>query len=295
MNMKLAAILAGLVIAGTASAQEIKDASAPVAPFNGVSPNLTGGPDTFGYTFLDSNEATCPFQYVDITATGVQVATGDDAGSGGVALAGPPINFYGTVYSNLNPTTNGYISTDPADTGPDLSNDCPLPATPSTGSGGRMYPMHDDLVTGSLLFEYFASCPRDNGYGSPEGCYVFQWNDVIHFGGAEAPWSFQTIVYDTSFGIVYQHLAGNPELGSGSTTGIQNDGATDGLTYACNAASSVVGNSAQCFIHPDFPQGSGAAPQIDLPASSPLTMLLLALGAGLAGVWAFTRRRKHSV
>jgi hypothetical protein len=294
MNMKLAAILAGLVIAGTASAQEIKDANAPVAPFNGVTPSLTGGPDLFGYTFADSSEASCPFQFVDITATGVEVATGDDAASAPIALAGPPINFYGTVYSSLVAATNGYISTDPTDTGPDLSNDCPLPAAPSTGGGARIYPLHDDLVTGSLLFQYFPTCPRDNGFGSPEGCYVFQWNDVNHFGDTTL-FSFQTIVYDTSFGIVFQDATGNPETGSGSTTGLQNDGATDGLTYACNVGGSIADNSAQCFFHPDFPQGSGAAPKIDLPASSPLTMLLLALGAGLAGVWTVMRRRKHSV
>ncbi len=294
MKQQLSALVLGIIIAGGASAQEAKNANAPQAPFSGVAPNATGGPDTFGYTFLDSAEATCPFQFVDITATGVEVASGDDDSSGPIALAGPAINFYGTVYSSLVATTNGAISTDLTDGGGDLSNDCPLPVTPSTSGGARIYPLHDDLETGSLLYQYFPACPRDNGYGTPEGCYVFQWNNANHFGDTTL-FSFQTIIYATSFGIVFQQLPGNPELGSGSTTGIQNDGATDGLTYTCDSAGSIAANTAQCFIHPAFPQGSGAPPavQIDLPVSSRLSMLLLALGAGLAGMWAFTRRRKN--
>lgn len=36
----------------------------------------------------------------------------------------------------------------------------------------------------------------------------------------------------------------------GSTTGIQNESATDGLTYACNVAASVPAATAVCFYHP---------------------------------------------
>lgn len=68
---------------------------------------------------------------------------------GPVAIA--PFDFYGKVYSEAIPTTNSYITmtTDPGcrsgEMGPDVSNDCPLPAPPSTpsvcrnGLAGRTY------------------------------------------------------------------------------------------------------------------------------------------------------------
>lgn len=280
---KLNIVLAlGLLATGIANAVEIKDPQAPQAPFNGRSPTSTGGPDAFGYTFLDSAESGCSFQFVDISGTGTAVISGDDSGAT-VALPGPAFNLYGTTYSQLNAATNGYLSTDATDTGPDLSNDCPLPVTPSTGGGARIYPLHDDLIS-DIVFQHFTTCPRDSGYGQPEGCYVFQWN-ATHFGGSEAPWRFQAILYTTSFGIAFQHDSGNPENGSGSTTGLQNDGATDGLTHSCNTPASIPASSAQCFVHPSFPLGSGFVPRTAVPATSPLMLTLLALiAAGFAAV-----------
>jgi uncharacterized repeat protein (TIGR01451 family) len=254
---------AGLLalVSGAAVAQvEVKDPS-PAVPSSVEAVNTIFGPDAFGYRGFDQAEMQCPLQFVDISATGTLVVSGDDVGAS-VNLPGPAFNFYGTTFSTLAAATNGYLSTDPTDTGPDLSNDCPLPATPSTGGGARIYPLHDDLV-GDVLFQYFPACPRPSGWGAAEGCYVFQWNNMTHFGGG-GPFSFQAILYDTSFGIVFQHGAGNPELGSGSTTGLQNAGATVGLNYACNTAASVPANGAQCIYHPSFPFGSGVAPAIEL-------------------------------
>lgn len=211
--------------------------------------NATGGPDGFGYTWADQADG-CVASVTDISGTGTPVVTGDDTSSGSIALGGGAIDFYGTSYSSLNMAANGYISTDGTDTGPDLSNDCPLPAAPSTGGGARMYPLHDDLnlVGTNGYFQWFAACPVVGDHPAL-GCNVFMWNDVQHFGGA-APWDMAAYVYD-SYDITFAIGPGNPETGSGSTTGIQNDGATIGLTYACNTAASVPDNTAVCFFHPN--------------------------------------------
>ncbi len=249
-NAFLAALV--LVLATSfASAQESKDNDVPAGP--GTGPDIVFGPDAFGYIGYDDAEPQCSYDFIDISATGTQIAQGDDTSSGPVAIGGAGFEFYGTLYDTLVAATNGYISTDPTDTGPDLSNDCPLPASPSTGGGARIYPLHDDIdasAPGEVLFQYFADCPRP-GVLSGEGCYVFQWNDVTHFA-SPTTFTFQAVLYESSRSIVYQHGPGNPEAGSGSTTGIQNLAATDGLTYACNAAGSVTADSAQCIFHPDF-------------------------------------------
>ena len=144
-------------------------------------PDATGGPDGFGYIFFDQADG-CTFQFVDISASGTPVVSGDDTASAPIALS-QPFSFYGSNFNSLVMASNGYVTTDLADTGPDLSNVCPLPAVPSTPvgtNGRRMYPFHDDLVlTGGAsqgFAQFFAACPRVQD--APQACTVFQWNDV---------------------------------------------------------------------------------------------------------------------
>ena len=62
--------------------------------------DLRGGPDAFGYTFVDSDEPDGPaYDWIDITLTGTQVAAmGDDAYQGPFDL-GFDFPFYGNIYS----------------------------------------------------------------------------------------------------------------------------------------------------------------------------------------------------
>jgi hypothetical protein len=264
-------------------AAEVKDPDPPVN-VPAAAPESTGGPDAFGYTYSDQAEADVAFDWIDITATGAPVVSGDDAGA--PVTLGAPFTFYGVTYTEMAMATNGYLSTDPTDTGPDLSNDCPLPATPSTGGGARIYPLQDDLITAQGYYEFFGQCPRQNGRcGAAEPCSIFFWDGVTHYGGTAA-WQMEVVLYHSSGDIVAQVGPGNPETGSGSTTGIQNDGATIGLTYACDAASSVGDNTAVRFENGPVP--SFCAPPV--PTLSPWGIAaFLAILAGIALV--ILRRR----
>jgi len=287
--MKFKLLLLSALAATSAMAFEPKENENAAIP-----PGFFGGggvgPDAFGYTGTDSNSGTCSTQFIDITATGTNVITGDDSGAPQTLAA--PFNFYGTMYTDVALTTNGYIATDPADTGPDLSNDCPLPASPSTGGGARIYAVHDDLLTnagGGVFYEYFPLCPRpSDNFVDTLGCHVVQWADMNHFGGADS-FTFEAILYDLSWEIVFVHGAGNSEAGSGSTTGIQNDGATDGLTYACDTAASIPASTAQCFVHPN-PDPAAFPPVLPVPTNNKLMLALLAGALGLAAL--FLMRRK---
>lgn len=287
--MKKLFVLALAGAASVAMAQEIK-APNDIPSVRGDVPPATGGPDTFGYVYADSTTAQCAFDFVDITASGTSVVSGDDTAAP-VALPGPSLDFYGETVTDIAMSTNGYLSTDPTDTGSDLSNDCPLPVAPSTGGGARYYPLQDDLITADGLFEYFPTCPRPSGAVANEGCYVFQWNGTEHFGGGGETFAFQALLYDTSFAIVYQYGAGNPEEGAGSTTGIQNLAADDGLTYACDVPTPITaGDGGACFYHPDF-QFVGDQPEATaVPALNTwgllalvLTMMVLATGFLVSG------------
>ncbi|NKI34966.1 hypothetical protein HFP89_07290 [Wenzhouxiangella sp. XN79A] len=277
----------GLIVAAVAAAATVawaQEAKEPPPSGNSVGPDRGVISDNFGYTFTDSASGDCAFDFIDIASTGASVvAPGVDDGASAPVPIPTDFDFYGTQVTDLVMASNGYLSTDPTDTGPDLSNDCPLPAAPSSGGGARIYPLNDDLVaTGGGFYEYFASCPRasDQFPLNGLGCHVFQWEGATHFGGG-GPFTFQVVLYDESYEIVFQHLGGNSEEGSGSTTGIQNAAADDGLTYACDTAATIVADSAQCFIHP-APSAVGigeqAIPTMSRTGLIAMVLVLMALG-----------------
>jgi hypothetical protein len=250
----IAASLFTLLISGTLLAQTLLEPKVEPVGSGGAGVLATGGPDAFGYTFADQADG-CAYQFIDISATGTFIVDGDDSAVP-VTLV-EPFNIYGTLYNALSISANGYISTSLSDTGSDLSNDCPLPSLLSTGSGSRLYPLHDDIDMeegiGRVLTQYFDPCPRPSEVGTGiEACTVFQWDDAAHFPGSiTAPtFDFQAILYHASFSIVYQIGPGNPELGSGSTTGLQSEDLTSGLTYVCNTANSIPDNTAVCIFNP---------------------------------------------
>lgn len=228
--------------------------------------NFAGAVDAFGYTITDSNNGSCAVQFVDISQTGAVVVMGDDEstissppnGINATIPLSPAFMFYGRIYTQVVMASNGYLSTDPADSGPDTSNDCPLPAVPNTPpstTGGRFYPLHNDLVLdngGAGLYQTFPACPRPDGNGQSSFCSVFQWQDAYIFGSV-VTFTMQAILYHETGEIVYQYDGRNIDAGLSSTTGIQSS-ATDfvlsGAAYACNAANSIVPNSAVCMTPP---------------------------------------------
>jgi hypothetical protein len=186
--------------------------------------------------------------WTDITGTGTIVASGDDTSSGAVAL-GAPFPVYGTTRTSLNASSNGYITTDLFDGGPDLSNDCPLPAVPSTPfgtTGDRFYPLHDDLIS-TVRYQYFAVSPYPNPDGAM-GASIFQWN-ATHFGGC-GPETFQAVLYDNG-DVAYMYNT-TCEGGAGATVGVQSGDLADGTTVACNTPGSVT-NGSVAFLRAPAP------------------------------------------
>jgi cysteine-rich repeat protein len=237
---------------------EVKDPNPPEDTGPGVSIDAVGGPDGFGYSSIDSNEPGGPvYDFIDISGSGTDAGIScDDCGSVPVNISFP-FNFYGTVNTQVVMSSNGYMAFgDPAETGQDLSNDCPVPAIPSSPlgtPGARLYVLHDDLVVlGAGYYQTFANCP--NTSGGSGACTIYQWENAEHYPASDA-FDFQAILYDNG-NILTQYAPGNPEMGSGSTTGLQNYGPTPtiGLTYACNSASTITDNLAVCYIHPDSPK-----------------------------------------
>lgn len=246
---------------------------------SGVVRAATGGPDTYGYTWVDSNEAGGPvFQWIDPT-TGQTVITGNDDvssidltnGIGSPVELGFPVTLYGQTFRELVPTTNGYLSSDPQEAGSDASNDCPLPATPDKGGGVRIYAFHDDLTLtggGDVYYEYFESSPHPH---EPGGVSIFTWNNVIEKGSG-LPMSFQVLLFHSG-DILIQFQAGNPGASAdGYTIGMQDHVNGHGLSRTCGNGGLAIPSSYAVAFQPPVITVTTTADENDSPAGADVSL-----------------------
>ena len=81
------------------------DATPLVETSTSVSPQDTGGPDDFGYTWADS----VAFNWINATTGTNTGLTGDDEYTDAIDI-GFSFKFYGNTYSQLYATTNGLVT-----------------------------------------------------------------------------------------------------------------------------------------------------------------------------------------
>lgn len=223
-----------------------------------LSPEATGGPDGFGYTFIDSNEGGGPaYSWVELDASGTQVQLGDDEVSASVPI-GFSFAFYSGSFTTVAFSSNGFLVFG-GDTNSDLSNDCPIPN--AGGANNLIGVMWDDLDPGDnsdpLWYQSFGagSCP----YGSYAGaCFVaeYQGYSLYNSGGAvdNSAGTFEVILFDdATFLLQYQDVG--TQSGSSATVGIENGDGSIGLAYSCDSAS-LASNLAILF---ELPEGADLA------------------------------------
>ena len=233
--------LAAVAVAATTPADRGFD---PERPKGSPDPDIavvrgTAGPDDFGYTSIDSDEAGGPtYSWVEISGSGASAALSDDDETGAVGL-GFTFPFYGTDYTQVSIGSNGYLVFAGGD-GTDYSNDCPF----STFSPTPMVaPYWDDLDPGDdgalVYYEGFGSCPVIPAGSSATQCFVVQYEEFDFFPGDGAAGgsagTFQAILYDSGE-ILYQYEGGPGLDGSSATIGVNLDGVGNSLTHNCGAA-----------------------------------------------------------
>jgi subtilisin family serine protease len=75
----------------------------------GIAPQSSGGPDTFGYNWSDSDEDQVTYDWTDISSIGTSLSFGDDTVSTALDL-GFSFNFYGTDYTQVYVSSNGFLT-----------------------------------------------------------------------------------------------------------------------------------------------------------------------------------------
>lgn len=182
--------------------------------------NTSGGPDSFGYTFVDSNSGGPEFDFIDISATGTQANVGAD-GNETVPLTFD-FSFYGETQNEVTISANGYVTFSPI-VGIDFIN----AQIPGTGSPNNFIAgMWDDIEpqNGTGVF-YEGNAER----------FIIQYEATPRFLANDAPVTFQIILFpDGSFKMQYADLT--TALLTSSTVGIEGPGGTSGLQVIFNNA-----------------------------------------------------------
>ncbi|MCB0262899.1 MAG: hypothetical protein KDH98_07085, partial [Calditrichaeota bacterium] len=190
-----------------------------IQPVKGVSENI-GGPDNFGYIFIDSNEPGGPvFSWTDISGTGTQLTVGDE----GFALINVffDFTFYGQIRNQIQVSANGFLTF-----GSPVQQNI-NPVIPNSAQPNDIIaPFWDDLIPGLdggtvHVLEDFTNRQL-----------IIQYTNVRRAADPNTRLSFQVIIRENQE-ILFQYLTMTGVTNS-ATIGIENATGTDGLQIINN-------------------------------------------------------------
>lgn len=253
-----------------------------------AAPDDSGGPDAYGYIYIDSDETGGPvYDWVDILGTGTSVALGDDDSSD-VLPIGFTFNFYGSDFTQFYIQSNGFLAFEELSS-PYFSNNCPLSDASPANIVAVMWDDLDPEDSGALAYyQSFTagSCPYDS---YPGACLVAQYEDFEHFpgGSGDIAGTFEAILFDDN-SIVTQYEDVGSESGAGSTTGIGNSDGSVNLTYgACNSEGHLAAGLAIEFSDnpPDISVDPVSLSTSQDPDTTETITMTISNGGGLALDW----------
>ncbi|MBK7368954.1 MAG: hypothetical protein IPJ04_13920 [Candidatus Eisenbacteria bacterium] len=167
----------------------------------GPQAEAAGGPDAFGYRWLDSTAPGGPaYAWVDIeTPANAIDLVGDDALSAEVPI-GFSFPYYGRRYTGVRVSTNGFLS---FATAPVPFVNSGLPST--RGVSTMIAPCWDDLNFGSSTRRAYAAVV--------DGRFVVTWLDVPRYADPGSVQTFQAI-FSPSGEICFQYRSPAPACGT---------------------------------------------------------------------------------
>ncbi len=220
---------AGMTVARAVKGSDVSGSGAPVR-FG------EGGPDAFGYIWIDSNEPDGPDAnaYDDISGSGNAVSwTSTDgntqfpAEDEGYADVDLPFSFpfYGQTYDGVRLFTNGFLTFDQsyADAAFNSYSNTTIPAPAEPNAA--LYPFWDDIT-----FEDAAA----GAYVLAEADRVVLQFEAGRFGAATPSYFFQVVLFPSG-AIEYRYGSMSGILDS-ATIGIENEDGSVGLEVASNTA-----------------------------------------------------------
>ncbi|MFN3821027.1 MAG: carboxypeptidase regulatory-like domain-containing protein [bacterium] len=178
-----------------------------------------GGPDRFGYRWVDSDEqgGGVRYEWIDIrNLQGVQQLQGGDDINVGPYELGFQFPWYGQMYDRVRLCSNGWITFNPNEN----VNTIYLPQCPNAGNPNNiLVPLNYDLNPGAGGAWYFWTNRRDRA--------IISWVDVPRFANNNIRATFQVII--NANGIVYYQYQSLQNLNHGEVNiGWENPDGQDG-------------------------------------------------------------------
>jgi hypothetical protein len=196
-----------------------------------------GGPDAFGYSYIDSDQPGGPaFEWIDIRTTG-NLAIGANSEWNIVSLPFP-FTFYGSTKTSVTISSYGYLSFG------------------STGKSSDNHPIPEFYWPNNLICPFWDNFYPNNYlqqagsvyYMATSSQFIVQYTNVIHLC-CEDPSTFQVIL-NADGTILFQYLDMQGDLTS-ATVGIENEAGNVGLEIAYNEP--YVHNNLTILISPVEP------------------------------------------
>ncbi len=184
----------------------------------------TGGPDTFGYTWADSDEPGVSFDY-EFAPDSIYLLDDDYF----TATIGFDFEFYGQVFSSVTVTSNGMIHFD-GNTVIDHQNQ-PLPFE----SYRMIAPLWDDLNPGADGIIYYGTEGQ-----APDRVFIVEWWAVPHYyNQGDAYFEIKLFEADDSIEFHYDDVNFNDPVyswGASATVGIGDGGQGSALQVGYDQA-----------------------------------------------------------
>ncbi len=221
----------------------------------------SGGPDNFGYKWIDSDEAGGPtFDWIDISGTGTVVTGLSDDNFVGPFDIGFQFSFYGTEYSRFYICSNGMIGFGPTINYDKYSNgDIPATDTPNN----ILAWCWDDLH------------PRNGTvyYSSDGDRLIIQFKEYGRYSPSTATINAEVIIYKNGT-ILYQYKDFSSDFTLTSCTiGIENIDGNDGLRVVYNN-SYLHSNLAVRFMYQDWLTVSPQSGSVQVNTTQDVTVKL---------------------
>ena len=190
-------------------------------PRRGESPlSGAGGPDGWGYRWIDSDESGGPvYEWAEISVAGTAHSLGDDELTEAIAI-GFPFSYYGNSYTTVKACSNGFLTF--TDTDDEYLNES-IPN--STSPNDILSPYWDDMnpEMGGNVYSHMDVA---------NGRFIVQWDAVPHYFDGD-PQTFQVILWPDGT-IIYQYQTVSEA--TDCTVGIENATGTDGLQIVFNGS-----------------------------------------------------------
>jgi hypothetical protein len=205
----------------------------------------SGGPDAFGYKWIDSDDPNGPaYVWSDIATTGTAVTSwtptgtfsGTDEGYAGPFNIGFNFKFYGQNKSQIYISSNGFLMFSTLSTNTFTNVSIPNAAIPNE----IIAPFWDDLD---------AKSPGTVHYKQEGNNFIIQWTNYQRYSGT-ASYTFQVVLHSSGKILVYyNNITGT---NNEATIGIENSTGTIGLQTAYNATYVKNNHALKFAAEPDW-------------------------------------------